>query len=269
MANDAPDDTLELASEFLLQAGIFTHQGQFREAAMELAKAIELMPTNHSLFLRRGELLGRTGQWKEAVASLKRGVESDPTNAWAYFLLAPILLSNGEVEEYRQLCEQIAVRCNGTNDAGQADNMAKACLIHPGCGVDLRTVAAWAEAAVALGRQSEYLPWFKLCKALAKYRQGDFSGSADWAQQTLASAGAILERDAAAYLVLAMAQMKLRQGAAALIALGKGVEIVEKKLPKLDSGDLGGQWVDVVIANLLLREAKALIERDSLKPWGN
>ena len=76
----------------------------------------------------------------------------------------------------------------------------------------------------------------------------------------MAAAGQLLERDAAAYLVLAMAQIKLKQEAAARIALDRGAEIVERKLPKLDSGDLGVQWVDVVIANLLLREARALIK---------
>lgn len=57
-----------------------------------------------------------------------------------------------------------------------------------------------------------------------------------------------------------MAQIKLKQADAARDALAKGAEIVEQKLPKLDSGDLGTYWVDVIIANLLLREAKALLE---------
>jgi hypothetical protein len=70
-------------------------------------------------------------------------------------------------------------------------------------------------------------------------------------------------KDATAYVVLAMAQMKLKQTAAARTAFDKGADIVEKKLPKLDSGDLGFEWENVLIANILMREARALIEPNS------
>ena len=64
--------------------------------------------------------------------------------------------------------------------------------------------------------------------------------------------------DARAYLVLAMAQHRLGRAAEAQIALAKAVDLTQTKLPPLDSGDLGGDWNDVVTAHLLLREAKAL-----------
>jgi hypothetical protein len=43
-------------------------------------------------------------------------------------------------------------------------------------------------------------------------------------------------------------------------ALAKGVEIMQNKLPRLDGSDLGPSWHDVVIADILMREAKELIE---------
>ncbi len=43
-------------------------------------------------------------------------------------------------------------------------------------------------------------------------------------------------------------------------ALAKGVEIAETKLPKSDNSNLGGDWNDWIIAHILLRETKALIE---------
>ena len=141
--------------------------------------------------------------------------------------------------------------------------MAKICTIHPRSGVDLSAVAEAAETAVTLGQHNGYRPWSELAKSLAEYRQEHFVGAAEWAQKSLAAAGPLRSRDAAAYLVLAMAQMKLKQEPAARVALGQGAEMVEKKLPKLDSGDLGFQWADVIIANLLLREARALIDGNS------
>jgi hypothetical protein len=114
-----------------------------------------------------------------------------------------------------------------------------------------------------LGKDSELFPWFALCKSLAEYRQRHFAGANDWAQKSLAAAGPVPERDAAAYLVLAMAQTELKQTAAAHGSFEKGSEIVERKFPKLDSGDLGDVWHDALIARVLLREARTMVKENS------
>ena len=72
-------------------------------------------------------------------------------------------------------------------------------------------------------------------------------------------AGYAFHRDAAAYAVLAMAQHRLGHATDAQSALAKAVDLTQTKLPPLDRGNLGEDWHDVVIAHLLLREAKALI----------
>jgi hypothetical protein len=46
-------------------------------------------------------------------------------------------------------------------------------------------------------------------------------------------------------------------------ALVKGVKIIDTKMPRLDSGDLGGDWGDLIIAHALEKEAKELIEGQS------
>ena len=71
------------------------------------------------------------------------------------------------------------------------------------------------------------------------------------------------DRNAAAYLVLAMAETELKQTTAARNSFEKGCAIVERKLPRLDSKDLGNYWQDGLIANLLLREARTLIKETS------
>ena len=62
------------------------------------------------------------------------------------------------------------------------------------------------------------------------------------------------------YAVVAMAQCRSKQAAEARATLAKGVEIADSKMPKLESGDIGGDWVDWIIAHALMREAKALID---------
>jgi hypothetical protein len=41
----------------------------------------------------------------------------------------------------------------------------------------------------------------------------------------------------------------------------QATQIFETKLPKLESGDLGDNWPESLIAHILLREAKGLIEK--------
>jgi hypothetical protein len=46
-------------------------------------------------------------------------------------------------------------------------------------------------------------------------------------------------------------------------ALTTGLEIAAAKLPKIESGDLGPYWPDRVFADMLMHEARALIEGSS------
>ena len=57
-----------------------------------------------------------------------------------------------------------------------------------------------------------------------------------------------------------MAQHRMNRPDQARITLAKGVEIVKKKLPDLKSGHFGGDWHDVLIAYIFMREAQGLIE---------
>jgi hypothetical protein len=67
------------------------------------------------------------------------------------------------------------------------------------------------------------------------------------------------QRDVAAWAVLAMAQHRLQQTEQARTALAKALELAQTKLPQLGSDNLEQDWVDWLIAQILLREAKALL----------
>ena len=62
-------------------------------------------------------------------------------------------------------------------------------------------------------------------------------------------------------MLLAMSNYQLHHPDEARAALARGLEFANKKLPKLESGDLGSYWGDWIFAHLLMREARALIER--------
>jgi hypothetical protein len=85
-------------------------------------------------------------------------------------------------------------------------------------------------------------------------------------QKVLSHAGNDFNRDVEAYMVLAMAQHRSNQAEEAGVALAKGVEIAERKLPKIEGGDIGDGWIDWIIAHALMREATALVQPPPARP---
>ena len=96
---------------------------------------------------------------------------------------------------------------------------------------------------------------------LAEYRQGHFATAVGLSKKSTTQGGNSYA-EAKAYLVIAMAQHQLNQVDESRPALAKAYEIVDTRMPKLDS-DLGVSWHDWLMTQILLREAKQLIEGDS------
>ena len=98
-------------------------------------------------------------------------------------------------------------------------------------------------------------------KALADYRAGRLASASDWAQR--ATQNEHFESNpnlqVEAYAILAMAKHQLQKPQAAQSALAAAIS-AETKLPKIESGDLGGGSFSWIVTQALLREARELIE---------
>jgi len=108
-----------------------------------------------------------------------------------------------------------------------------------------------------------YVAWAHFAKGLAEYRQGHFVSAVEWVQKTLNDNLGGSDRDhrlVEACMVLAMADYQLKQIGNARAALNKGVQIEQTKLPRIDGGDLSPDWMDWIITQTLMKEAKALLE---------
>jgi tetratricopeptide (TPR) repeat protein len=225
-----------------------------------LTPAFQSDPKSAALLRRRGNLRARTGHWKEAAADFSKVVEFEPDNHEAYHSLAPLLVQSGDLEGYRRLCSKIAARFGGTSDPVIAERMAKDCLLFPPPGTNLTTESNWAETAVTIGKHHQYWAFFQFAEDLAEYRQGHFASAAEWMQKVLTQTGQVPFRDLEACMVLTMAQYRSGQMDQARATFAQGVAIAETKLAKLDSGDIGEDWGDWIIAHALMREAIGLIE---------
>jgi hypothetical protein len=156
-------------------------------------------------------------------------------------------------------------RFGNTTNAYIADRIAKDCLILPSSVANLEVVAKMAELAVTTGTNESALAWFQMCRGLAEYRQRHFPQAVEWEQKSLVSTSSDLNLEA--YASLAMAEYQLGEFGLARAALAKGNEIADSKLPKVESGDVGDNWSDWIIAHALLREASGMIAPDrSLNP---
>jgi tetratricopeptide (TPR) repeat protein len=216
-------------------------------------------PANRSyLFSKRAECFARQGKWKEAESDAKVAVESAPSDPTYYHTLAPLLVACGDSNVYYACCQTIVARFGDTTNFNVADRMAKDCLCAPSPGLDLKVIGELATLAVTRGTNDVAFAFFQACKAMAEYRQDHYEGTIKWARA--ASQVSFPYSQAEAYATLAMGQYKLKQTKESQLALAKCAEFVETQMPKIETGDLGGDWRDWIIAHALLKEARNLIE---------
>jgi hypothetical protein len=67
-------------------------------------------------------------------------------------------------------------------------------------------------------------------------------------------------RSAALHAILSMAQHRLGQTTDARKSLAEATKLFDENWPRVTEGKLGSSWHNVLIAHLLTREARTLIE---------
>ena len=222
-----------------------------------------------ALLTARGEMHGRQGRWREATADHIRALKLDPTVHGTWYRLAPLLLLAGDVAGYREHRRAMLERFQPTKDTDDYLTMqrtAKACLLLPTEGDDLRMAGELADTAVQL-REAPASPWLdgsKFSKGLADFRRGDFATVVATLRlvATLHPATDRRYNSAQSYAVLTMALHRLGEPTQARESLAKGMQLAAANVPPYDSkfvGAVGFNWQNALIAQLLLREAQALL----------
>src|SRR6266542_189590 len=247
--------------EKLTQAGLALSRNRFEEAE-EIVNQLPTHPAAASIFNVLGVVHARREQWSAAIKNYTKVVELRPADHEAYHCLAPLLVQAGDSDAYRHHRERILRQFAGTSNPVVAERMAKDCLFVPPPAADLTAIARMAETAVAAGPNHQYWPYSQFVKGLAEYRQGRFASAAEWFQKAL-SQSVDVYRTVQAHMTLAMAQHQLKQAEEARVTLAKGLELAEQRFPKAGKIGLDEQWYDWIIAQVLMREAKALIEGNS------
>jgi hypothetical protein len=103
-----------------------------------------------------------------------------------------------------------------------------------------------------------------LNRALLEYREGRSTNAIEWLWRVQEPSGTELISQAQRFFILAMARYQLKQPDLARAAMSEGLDILQTKLPTVESGNLGPNWNEILIANILSHEAKNLIEGASV-----
>ncbi len=202
---------------------------------------------------------GRQGKVARAIEYHKKAIELAPTNQFSYLKLALALVFSGDTAACANLRVQALARFGDSRDPVMCERTAKVCLVVPCPDSDLLVISNLAAIALAAPDLPWLRPWAEVTMGRAEYWMGHFAEAAKWEQKYALETDPVPQRGIERLCILAMADHQLKHPAEARAALAKAAEIARTKLPKLESGDLGEDWEDYLLAHTLLREAQTLI----------
>jgi tetratricopeptide (TPR) repeat protein len=209
-------------------------------------------------------------RWKEALTYANKAVECEPGDVTPYFSQLALLAITEDVENYRLRSRDLINRYRAPSYLPDGEGVTKLCMLLPPSDVDLALVEHLADLGLKGRKGDQFLPYSQFAKGLIEFRVGNFTDARDWLQKSIDNdfIGDGHSRYVQSYMVLAMALHRLNEPEKARAAFAQGDAIRQAKLPAIDSGDLGSGWYwrDWVIAHVLMKEAKALLEGGPAAP---
>jgi tRNA A-37 threonylcarbamoyl transferase component Bud32 len=214
------------------------------------------------LYQTFGVLHASHKEWQEAITNFTTEMEVEPSNQNAYLYLAPLLVQAGDLEGYHRLRGKILRQFAGETNPMIAERMTKGCLLLPPPASDLPAIQKLADTAAAAGPGHSLWPYFQFACGLNEYRQGRFESATNWLEKVAANTNVLQVPylGAQVHLVLAMARHRLHQFWPARGALSYGCWWAEISQPKSESSGLGNYVNDWMATQILMAEARALIE---------
>src|SRR5262249_12043078 len=139
-------------------------------------RAVSLDPKHLDAQKELRSILMRQGRRDEARIAWQSALEVNPPEHVAWYGYAEFCLFLGEEDEYRRARQALLQRFGTTTDPQTAERTARACLLLPAAGNELRQVVALVERAVVADRAKykTLYPFFLFAQGLAEYRQGHF-----------------------------------------------------------------------------------------------
>jgi eukaryotic-like serine/threonine-protein kinase len=224
-------------------------KGKPAEAYEELQQAVDLDPKLRVAQYELRSTLLMLGRLEEVHVVGQRYLASDPPEHLDWYGYAELCLYLGRKDEYRRARQDLLARFGERTDPQIAERTARACLLLPTSGDELRRIVVLAQHALAADRARYYssYPHFLFVAGLAEFRQGRLDQAISLMR---GEASGVL--GPAPRLVLAMALHQRGQVAEAKKMLEEAVLAYDWKLSKVRDQD---DW----IYHILRREAETMI----------
>jgi tetratricopeptide (TPR) repeat protein len=262
LVNDA--SSVELLNDLLMQLrwqGRIAECDQLFEDAFSFAKE-HREPDIDGVLRVRASIRVRDGRFTEAADDLAKVLEIMPSASDRWYPLVALLAYSGDVAGYRALCEKMLAHWATATNALDLERTANACLLLPPEEAQLEAATRVADRAASFGQGDGESDWFRFAQGLAEYRQGHFARVLELADAALADTNRPMRPSARVEVttVAAMAHQRLGHAAEAREWLVRAVEASHTELIPPDkiwfTSDYSEQWL---APQVLLREAKELI----------
>jgi serine/threonine protein kinase/tetratricopeptide (TPR) repeat protein len=207
----------------------------------------------------RGALYARESRWEKAAADYAAALKANPEDHFLWYQCAPLWLQLGNQEAYRRHCQEMLRQFGETQDPVIAHQVAKVCLLSPEAAGDRSLVSGLAERAVTGTETHVIYRNFLETRNLAHLRAGEFDRASRFLPE-FRQFRPLSPVKAHVHLVLAMAHHRLGHADEATKALAQARAIMDDdEFPRLERHNLNDDWHDWLMAQLLRREAEALI----------
>jgi tetratricopeptide (TPR) repeat protein len=220
----------------------------------------------------RVDLLSRYGHWIQAVALCRPLYQETPLNAWTAFRLGLLLVETGQTQAYEILCQELlrsvvsssptGLKYSEFRDEHSLDAIVMTACLRSPTEANLLLVRTLAPAALTFSVDTEpHRSWFLMNKeftnALVDYRAGNHDAA-------IAALEPLIPRlspsaSVGAQAVLAMARFKMVDEQAALTHFHSAESLFRDNWFSDKRIALEGNPHDWLVANILLREAGALL----------
>lgn len=261
--------------ESLTQAALLVSQERYEEADA-LISGISLNESTvegAAVFRAIGEWHALNRRWKLSADRFQvllriNHLEGADVSSLDYLELGPVLMELGDLAAFDQFREAAIARFAGKQNPF-TDRIMKISLLHATDAEMLESLeplarlnAEAAEEAAASG-DSFSAAWRSLSMALYEYRSGRLESAVDWSMKCLGFPDKNFPREAAVRTILAMSHFRLGDAREARTHLNRAHELVDNwNRQGLGRGSpVHGFWFDWAFANVLLREASAMMER--------
>lgn len=191
---------------------------------------------------------------------------NEKLNEYAYMTMATAFLYSGDLDMYRQCCDEMLNRFSQTEP--KSDRTAKVCLLTDYAVKRMELVHSLADQIVIGTKEKAPYGWYVMAKGLSDYRAGKYEDAVHWLTVEFASkpdSQPANEQLAFVSAVLAMSYHRREDSENAKAELSKAKAIIHEKMPSIDHPDpnrKGPRSIDWLQAEILTREATSLIEKN-------